>query len=100
MKTFQLSAGAIAKKVERDNRSVYPEQRRHELGICGGRADLCFECYNEEKKELEVWARQQPQPKATDTPSGYWRSIGGPFIDAWYAVSWQLISEVRNVGTK
>ena len=98
MKKFQLGAGAVQNKIERDKRSGYPAARRHELGTCAGEAGLCCNCYEEERKELEAWARQQPQPIATETPSGYWRRIGGPFLDAWYAVSWSLICEVRNRG--
>jgi hypothetical protein len=78
----------IDRRIDRDKRSWYPEQHRHELGICGGNANLCYECAKDEDAFLAEWAKDKPAPIDGEDLCNYWRRIGGRYLDGWYKAAW------------
>jgi hypothetical protein len=60
------------------------------LGICGGHADLCADCYRAEVSEQEAIMRPTMNafPRHPSESLGdYWRRIGGRFLDCWYLLA-------------
>jgi len=69
--------------------------RRHVLGLCGGYAGLCYDCYREEKEYyLGVY---KPQPEPGENIIDYWRRTNLPFVDCWYEVAYQTIKQAYGV---
>lgn len=50
-------------------------------------ASLSSECDADERADLLAWAREQPDPRPEEDALGYWRRIGGRFLDAWHDVA-------------
>ncbi len=78
----------IARRIARDRRDGY--RARHRIGLCGGHADLCPECQEDETEmmtaEACTFARHTP-PIEGETLTRYWRRRRGPFDDAWLDAS-------------
>lgn len=86
--TKQDKQELIKRRINRDRRD---RANIHFLGICGGAADLCQECFQNELEALRAWARKQPKPLPGENDIEYWKRIGGPFVDAWARVAWEAI---------
>jgi len=69
--------------------------KRHELGLCGGYASLCYDCYLEER---DYYRRTpKPQPQLGENIVSYWRRTGLPFVDCWHDVAYEAIKQIHGI---
>ena len=70
----------------------------HISGRCGGHADLCQDCYEQELDVLQSFASSQPGPLPDEGVLDYWRRIDGPMLDAWCEAASRRVRAARGEG--